>query len=101
MEYIWISNFQYVVRDCFYFSTIHYPMLSCSFREMEDSSSSCNDNDNGYRGDDDSSTENGSRSRTYKNVTPEDSQVGGHNKGHKDLGSASSENMSEVCWLFF
>jgi hypothetical protein len=63
---------------------------------MEDSSSSCTDNDSGYTGNDDSSTENRSRSRTYENVTSEDSQVGGHNRGQKDLGSASSENMSEV-----
>jgi hypothetical protein len=72
-------------------------MLPYSFREMEDSSSSYNDNDNGYTGDDDSNTENRSRSRSYENVTPEDSQVCGHNKGHKDLGSAYLENMSEVC----
>jgi hypothetical protein len=96
------SRIQYVVFfhqkcGCIYFSTIDYPMLSCSFQEMADSSSSCNDNDNRYTCDDDSSTENRSRSRTYENVTPEDSQVGGHNKGQKDLGSASPENMSEVC----
>jgi hypothetical protein len=72
-------------------------MLPCSFREMEDSSSSYNDNDNGYTGDDDSNTENRSICRSYENVTPEDSQVCGHSKGHKDLGSAYSENMSEVC----
>ena len=53
---------------------------------MGDSSSTWTDNDNGYTGDDDSSSEN--RSRTYENVPPE---------WLNDPGSAYSESMSEVC----
>jgi hypothetical protein len=79
-----------------YFSMIHYLMLACSFREMGDSSSSWNDNGNGYTGVEDSSSY--MRFRTYEDVPPEEGHFGGHNKGQNDPGSSAyTKNTSELC----
>ena len=55
---------------------------------MGDYSSTWSDGDNGYTGDNDSSSENSSKSRIYENVPPDVQNV---------PSSAYSENMSEVC----
>ncbi|KAK1683075.1 hypothetical protein QYE76_043923 [Lolium multiflorum] len=57
------------------------------FGEMRDSSSTWSDRDDGYTGDDDSTSENSSKSRIYENVPP---------FGENLPSSAYSENMSEV-----
>jgi hypothetical protein len=55
---------------------------------MGDYSSTWSDGDDGYTGDDDSTSENSSKSRIYENIPP---------FGENLPSSASSENMSEVC----